>query len=47
MRHERERATDAGMQNQPNRAPPHWLNPITTELIGAEIPQSGDIGPYD
>ena len=28
MSHEGERATDARIQDQPERAPPHWLNPF-------------------
>ena len=28
MSHEGERATDARMQDEPDRALPHWLNPL-------------------
>ena len=28
MSHEEERVNGAGMQQKPERAPPHWLNPL-------------------
>jgi hypothetical protein len=28
MSHEEERANGAPMRNKPERAPPHWLNPL-------------------
>ena len=28
MSHEGERTTDSRIQDQPDRAPPHWLNPL-------------------
>ena len=32
MSHEGERATDARMRRQPDRAPPHWLNPLVGQI---------------